>query len=683
MPATCPADIRNIVLVGQGGSGKTTLVERLLLATGAIKRMGTVEEGNTVSDWTDLEKEHGFSLQPSVMHFDHEGHTINVVDTPGVLDLLGHAIACLPAAGTAAVVIDAGKGVETATRRMMQIAADRNLPRMIIINKIDEQHADLPGVVEQIRECFGSVCLPINLPTGGGTGVVQVFEDGASGETDFSSIEQAHTQIVEQVVEVDDELMEAYLEHGAEGLDKAKVHEAFEQALREGHLVPICFVSAKSGSGVEDLLHIISSLCPSPEEGNPRTFLRGTDAEPFQPAPDPKGPILTHVFKIASDPFVGKLGIFRVHQGTIASKDEVFLGASRKPIRFGNIFKLQGKEHVEVPKLIAGDIGAVAKVEDLAFDQVIHAEAVEGGVSLKPLPLPKPLYGLAIELTNRADETKFGGAIQKIMAEDPCFVMERIEATHQTVIKGLGELHLRIILEKLKKQYGIELDTSPPKVAYKETIVAKAEGHHRHKKQSGGSGEFGEVYLRMEPLPLDSDEDFEFASAVVGGSVPKQFFPAIEKGVRQMLAEGALAGYPITHVKVEVFDGKYHPVDSKEVAFIKAGRGAFKDAMLKARPVLLEPIVMLEVTAPSQYMGDLTGDLSTKRGRVQDTDMLGSDMCLIRALVPLGELQNYSTELKSITAGSGSFTMDFSHDEQTPPHVQQEVVASYKPQGDD
>jgi len=288
MPATCPGDIRNIVLVGQGRCGKTTLVERLLTATGMITRMGTVEEGNTVSDWTDLEKEHGHSLQPSVMHFDHEGHTVNIIDTPGMVDFLGHAIACLPAGGTAAIMIDAGKGIETTTRRMMKIAGERNLPRLIIVNKIDDPQADLEEVVDQLREVFGSVCLPINLPTGGRTGVVNVFEEGASGETDFSSVEDAHTQIVEQVVEVDDELMETYLEHGAEGLDKDKVHGAFEQALREGHLVPICFVSAKAGVGVDDLLHIIASLCPSPEEGNPRTFLKGTEGEEFQPTPDPK-----------------------------------------------------------------------------------------------------------------------------------------------------------------------------------------------------------------------------------------------------------------------------------------------------------------------------------------------------------------------------------------------------------
>lgn len=684
MPSRPIDQIRNLALMGHGGCGKTTLTERLLFATGTINRMGSVEDGNTVSDWTDLEKEHGHSLQPSVVHFEHEGAFANLIDTPGMLDFLGHSIACLPAVETVGVVVDAGKGIETATRRLMKLASERQLPRVLIVNKIDENQADLEELVGKLRETFGSVCLPLNLPTADRQGVVDVFEEH-DGSPLFSSAEDAHTQIVEQVVEVDDDLMNEYFEKGAEGLDRKKVHAAFEKALREAHLVPICFVSAKTGAGIDALLHVIANLLPNPTEGNPRTFIKsGDDGESseFHPEPDPSKPVLAHVFKVASDPFVGKLGVFRVHQGKVKTKGEVHIGEGRKPVRLGNLLRLQGKDHTDVDEAGPGEIVAVAKVDEIRYDAVLHAGAVEGTIQLKPLPMPKPLYGLAVELTNRADETKFGGAIQKIQAEDPSFQMDRIAATKQTVLRGLGELHLRVTLEKLKKQYGIEVQTSPPKVAYKETITANAEGHHRHKKQSGGSGEFGEVYLRVVPLPAEHETGFEFENATVGGSIPKQFMPAIEKGVRQVLAEGAIAGYPMQNIRVEVYDGKYHAVDSKEVAFIKAGRMAFIDAVKKARPALLEPFVELEITAPAGKMGDIAGDMSTKRGRVQDSNVEG-DTCLVRAVAPLAELQNYTNELKSITAGSGSFTMDYSHDEQTPPNIQQEVVAAYKPHEED
>ncbi len=676
--------IRNIALTGDAASGKTTLTERLLLTSGAINRMGSVEEKNTVSDWTDLEKDHHHSLQPTVVHFQTGGANVNLIDTPGMADFLGHAIACFPAVETVAVMIDAGRGVSNATRRLMTIAEQRNLPRLIIINKMDEQQADLEALVEKIREVFGGSCLPMNLPTADREGVINVFGED-SGDPLFSSVEEAHTNIIEQVVEVDEDLMNEYFELGAEGLDKKKVHNAFEKALREGHLVPICFISAKVGTGVDALLDVIAHQLPGPLEGNPRTFTRTNDDDEtseFQPEPDASKPLIAHIFKVASDPFVGKLGIFRVHQGIIKAKTEVKIGDGRKGVRIGALLRLQGKDHEDVTEAGPGEIIAVAKVDEIAHDLVIHEDKSGDSIHLKPLQLPKPLYGLAITLTNRADETKFSTAIHKIIAEDPCFVMERIAATKQTVLRGLGELHLRVCLEKLKSHYGIEVDTSPPKVAYKETVTAKAEGHHRHKKQSGGSGEFGEVYLRVEPLPADSDEDFEFVNSTVGGSIPRQFMPAIEKGIRKALTEGAIAGYPMQGIKVEVYDGKYHAVDSKEVAFIKAGRWAFVDAVKKAKPVLLEPFVELDITAPAGKMGDIAGDMSTKRGRVQDSNVEG-DTCNVRAIAPLAELQNYSNELKSMTAGAGSYAMDYSHDEITPPNIQAEVVAAYKPHEDD
>ncbi len=680
MSARKPAELRNIALVGVTGGGKTTLAERLLFATGTISRMGSIEKGDTVSDWTAEEKQHQHSLRPSMMHFEHEGHLVNLIDTPGLTDFLGHSIAAFPAAGTIAVVIDAGKGVETTTHRLMQIAADRNLPRMIIINKIEDTQVDLEELTVKIRETLGSECVPINLPAEGRETIVNVFDShDESTATEFSSVDEAHTTIVEQVVEVDEDLMSEYLEKGdADALDKTKVHAAFEQALREGHLIPICFVSAQTGAGVDQLLHVFASLLPSPLEGNPRTFVT-EDGTELVAVPEADKPLIAHVFSIASDPFVGKLGYFKVHQGVIKSKTEIHIDSEKKGVRVSHVLKAQGKDTVEVDELGPGELGVIAKIDEIAFDSVLHIGHDFDGLKLRPLPLPKPMYGVAVELKNHKDEAKFGPAVAKLQAEDPCFKVDRVAATKQTVMRGLGELHLRVVLEKLQQAFGIEVSTEPPRVAYKETISGKAEGHHRHKKQTGGSGQFGEVYLRVEPLPTDHESGFEFVNATVGGSVPRQFMPAIEKGIRGVLLDGAVAGYPMHGIKVEVYDGKFHAVDSKEIAFITAGKRAFIEAVRKAHPTLLEPFVLLEITVPSGYMGDVASDLSTKRGRVQDTDMVSSDVCVIRATAPLSEMQNYSNELKSMTGGSGTFAMDYSHDEQTPPHVQQEVIAAFSP----
>jgi elongation factor G len=690
MPTRPAADIRNIVLVGAGGSGKTTLVERLLFATGVTKRMGSVAEGNTVSDHTEEEKSHKHSLYTTAVHFDYEGHLVNIIDTPGLADFIGHAIACFPAGETIAVTVDALKGIDSITRRLMKVAEDRKIPRMLIVTKIDEApEGQLEDLVSQIQKAFGSVCLPINLPSLKGKKVINVFEhdgtDDAGNQTDFSSVKEAHKAIVEQVIELDEDLTMQYLEKG-EGFDPQKLHSAFEKALEDAHLVPICFVSAKTGVGAEDLLHIFASLCPSPVEVNPPEFeIRlpdGAEQEWHSKPGDPNAKLLAHVFKVSTDPFIGKLGYFRVHQGVVRAKSDVLIDDHKKPVKLGHLFMLQGKEHVEVSEVGPGAIGAIAKIDDVRFNSVLHDSHDFDSVHLIPLPLPKPMYGLAVELKNHADEAKFSNATHKLMAEDPCFVVERIAATNQTVMRGLGELHLRIVIERFKNQFGIELVTSPPKVAYKETITANAEGHHRHKKQTGGAGQFGEVFLRVSPLPDDHPEGFEFINATVGGSIPKQFIPAVEKGVRQVMAEGAIAGYPMTGIRVEVYDGKYHDVDSKEIAFVTAARKAFIDAVTKAKPVLMEPYVLMEITAPSRYMGDLAGQISTKRGRVLSTDMLSSDLCVVRAQAPLSELQNYSTELKSMTGGAGTFTMDYSHSERTPPHIQQAVIAAYKPKAD-
>lgn len=680
-------DIRNILLAGHGGSGKTTLAERLLFHTKAIGKMGNVQAGDTVGDYEAEEKAHKHSLTSKVMYFNHKGRHVNLIDSPGAGDFLGHAVACFAPVEMVVVVVDAVKGIETNTRRVMRWAGELQLPRMILINKIDHEEANLGSLLERLRDVFGKECLAINLPIDGNSDVVDVFDhaEAAKGhEPQIGNVSAAHQQIVEQVVEMDEELTGEYFEKG-DKLDAAKVRRAFEAAMRAGHLVPVAFCSAKTGAGVEDFLHIVEDLCPTPLHETPPA-LRQINADGtfslYDPDVSPEQPACAHVFKVLHDPFMGKLAFFRVIQGTVRHKAELFHNEDKKPVRIGHLFRVRGKQHEEVHELGPGDIGCVAKLEELKFNSILHAD-VNLHLVAPQVPIPKPLYGIAVELKNHADETKFAAAMHKMMEEDPCFAMERVAATGQTVLRGLGELHLRVAVEKLKARFGIEVTQQPYKVAYKETITAKAEGHHRHKKQTGGAGQFGEVYLRVEPLPADHAEGFEFENATVGGSIPRQFMPAIEKGCRMVMSAGAIAGYPLQGVKVSVYDGKYHDVDSKEVAFVAAGKKAFIDAVMKARPAILEPWVLVEVTAPAGKMGDVTADLAgVKRGRVQSADVDG-DLCVVKAVVPLAEIKNYANELKSMTAGQGSFSMEYSHDERAPALVQAAVVAAYKPHADE
>ena len=680
------AQIRNIAITGHASSGKTTLIEAVLFKLGVIGKQGTIEAGDTVCDFEAEEKEHGHSLNAGFVNFDHEGKHFNLIDTPGFPDFLGQTLAVLPAVETVAVVIDAGRGIQTTTRRVMKVGEQRKFPRMIIVNKIDEQKEELEALVEAIRETFGSVCLPLNLPNADCSDVIDLWDADRDEPTAFGSAAEAHQQLVDQIVEVDDALMETYL--AEESVSKEQLHGAFEKALREAHLVPIVFTSAATGAGVNDLLHLMAHLCPSPSEGNPRPFLMAKDDgsdEPWQADPTKASPFVGHVFKITADQFVGKVAMVRVHQGSLKAGDSVRIGDERKPVRIAHPQKVFGKEMKEVSEAVAGDIIAVGKVEELHFDSVVHDDESLTSLRFDSVPMPRPMYGLALEAKTRGDEAKISTALSKIGEEDPTFRIERIAATHQTVARAMGDLHMRVILEKLNRRFKLDLATEPPKVAYKETITAKAEGHHRHKKQTGGAGQFGEVYLRVEPLQAieNGSGAFEFADDTFGGSIPKQFLPAIEKGIRQAMVDGAVAGYPMTGVKVSVYDGKYHPVDSKEVAFVTAGKRAFVDAVLKAKPVLLEPIVAVEITAPSSALGDISADLSGKRGQMGETEYLPGDMVLIHAQVPLAEMNQYSSVLKSMTGGQGSFVMDYSHDDRTPPNVQADIVAKYHPQEDE
>ncbi len=652
--------IRNIALVGNVGSGKTELIESLLHLGGATPQKGEVAKGNTVCDFDPLEKQLGHSLIPSLCHLEHQSTRIHLIDTPGYPDLIGRTLSVLPAVDTAALVVDASQGPETVGQRLMEVAKQRKLCRLVIINKIDLANADLAEVLEQVRSTFGTECLPLNLPASHGNKVIDCYFQPSGETTDFSSVEEAHAALVDQVVEVDEALMEIYLEQGQE-LQPQQLHDPFERALRENHLIPVCFVSARTGAGIKELLQIFAELMPNPLEGNPPQFYlgEGEAAKPVEVTPDPSRHAIAHVFKVNVDPFVGKLGIFRIHQGTISKDSQLFIGDGRKPFKVNHLLRLQGKQQTEIDRAIPGDLCAVAKVEAIHYDAVLHDSHDEDYFHLEPIELPKPMVGLAVKPVRHGDEQKLSDALHKLAEEDPSLAIEHDPEANETVIRGLGALHLRMVLERLQNQFNIEVTTHPPSIPYRETVTRPAEGHHRHKKQTGGAGQFGEVFLKIEPLPRGSG--FEFVNQVVGGAIPGQFIPAVEKGVRQAMAEGLVAGFQIQDVKVIVYDGKHHPVDSKEVAFIAAGKKAFQDAVEKAKPIILEPIMRVTVTAPQNHMGDVTGDLASRRGKVSSTEALPNGWIQIQAEVPLSELQDYESTLKSLTEGQGSFTMEFAH----------------------
>lgn len=669
---------RTLALVGPSAAGKTSLAEALLWKAGAVGAPGSVEKGTTVSDHDPLEKKAQRSLNAALLHFEHRGITTHLIDTPGAADLLGQSLPALEAVETAAIVVNATVGIEPMAVRMMEWAKQRERDRLVIVNKIDGQGVDLQALVADLQAAFGKECLPLNLPSQKGERVLDCFwklkDDGPP--PDFSSVEAAHRALVEQVVEVDAGFVERYLNDG--DVDPAELHAPLEQALREGHLVPICFVSARTGAGVPELLDVIERLLPDPTESNPPAFLEGEGdaAKPIAAEVDPDKHVLAHVFKITQDPYVGKMGVIRVHQGTLTRDSQLYVGDGRRPFKVGHLFMLQGKELKEVAKAVPGDLCAIAKVEELHYDAVLHDAAEDAHIHLKPLEFPLAVHGLAIAPKRRGDEQRLHDILLKLVSEDPCLRVEHVATTNETVVYGLGELHLRALLERLTDVHNCQVETRPPRIAYRETVTAPAEGHHRHKKQTGGAGQFGEVFLRIAPLPRGSG--FQFADEVKGGAIPGNFMPAVEKGVRLAMEQGVVAGYPVVDLKVTVYDGKHHTVDSKEIAFVTAGRKALIAAVQAARPVVLEPIVDVEITAPEANMGDITGDLAARRGQVSGTQSAAAGSLTVLAQAPLSELASYQSRLNSLTGGQGRYTLAFSHYEPVPPGVQAQLAADYK-----
>ncbi|HUN82445.1 MAG TPA: elongation factor G, partial [Phycisphaerae bacterium] len=590
--------------------------------------------------------------------------------TPGAPDFIGPAIASLMAVETAALVVHAGSGIQVNTRRMKEMAKSYGLGLAIVVNRIDADNVQLDDLLKSLRESFGTEVTPVNLPAGKGKSVIDCIKS-ATGDSDFYSVAEAHTNLIERVAEVDDALMNKYFEQGE--LSPEEVEKNLPKAVAAGNIIPVLFTNARANVGIKEFLTFVAHYCPSPAEGKKRSMKLADNERALELT----GPFTGQVFKVASDPKSGiKYCFIRVLSGTLKPDGNLVKSGDKKGVRPGHLLRFQGHDHKDMDEAIAGDIFAVSKLE-FHIGDTVFADSADGVVPA--IRFPTPMYSLALEPKARGDEAKIGESVRRFSDVDPCFKSHHDTQTHELVISGVGDLHLRVILSKMHRLFKLDVATKPPKIPYRETITLGAEGHHRHKKQTGGAGQFGEVYLRVEPLARGSEPPMEWSWDIFGGSIPGQFESAIKKGVTELLAQGALAGFPLQDIKVMITDGKHHPVDSKEVAFKTAGKYAFKDAVLKAKPVLLEPIVNIEVTVPQENVGDITGDLAQRRGRPSGQDILPGNLAVIKAQVPLAKVADYHSRLSSITGGKGSFAMDLSHYEPVPSNEAQAIIAAYKP----
>lgn len=666
--------IRNIALVGHSGAGKTTLAEALLFKTGKTTRMGNVDDGTSGLDYDDDSKERKHSTDSRVFYIEHNDHLLNFIDTPGMPDYCGLAIAGLQGVETAAVVISATSGIGVNTRRMFQAAKDFGLARMIIVTRIDGENIDLADLVNSIKESFGRECLPINLPAGGGKSVVDVLE-AEDAETDILDEHQCHTALIDGIVETDDALMTEYMEQGT--LPMEKIRPAISRAVAGGHIVPILFCGAKGGVGVGELLDEIVKFAPSPLVGKQRVLRVGEgDAAQQRPLEHKvDGDFVAQVFKITTDPKSNiRYSVARVLSGKLTAEGQVYHAGERKGQRPGHVLKLHGAEHKDIDAALPGDIIALAKIEAKLGD-ALFSQSMDGTVAGPKVPTP--MYSLAIKPKSRGDIEKIGAALHRFDDEDPCFEYHRDQDTGETVISGMGDLHLTVLMSKMKRYFKVEMETQPPKIPYRETCAGSAKYvEYTHKKQTGGAGQYAKVVIDVEPN--ERGAGYEFVDKIFGGVIDQSFRPSVDKGVRDQMKRGVIAGCQVVDVKVSLVDGKTHPVDSKDVAFQVAGRQAFKKAFTSAKPILLEPVVNVEITVPATNMGDITRDVAGKRGQIQGQDMLPGNQVVIRAVVPLAELTGYASQLKSVTGGQGSFMMELSHYDVVPPNVQQQIMAAHK-----
>lgn len=696
-------NVRDIALVGHRAAGKTSLADALLFEAHAVDRMGSVDDGTSVADTDDEEHKHHFSIDTHVLHADHDGKHLNILDAPGSPDFIGAALEALAAVETAVVVVSAVNGVEMNTRKMFAEATTLGLSRAIVINKLDADGVDLPGLVESIRAAFGKNCVLFNVPdrTGPGMRDVHCLLDPRQILPPSTPVDvpKARSALIEAVVESDEALMEKYLSEGQVTL--AELEGDISRALEAGTLIPIFCASAKKDKGVRELLDALARYGLSPTFARKRLegLQIGTNGHSHQLEPTEQEEFVAQVFKVVNDKFVGHLSFVRVIAGKLQHNHNVVNLRNGQTLRVGHLLEVQGKQSHQVHDAGPGDIVAIAKVEGLEIGDTL---AYTNHAPKLPLPhFPTPMFSLAIEPKTRGDEQKISVGLHKLASEDPTVKVHPDAVTHELVISGVSQLHLDIIRERLKARFGVDVNAKEPKVPYRETIHADAAGEHKHKKQTGGRGQFAEVHLRIYPLSreiktqeqceaefanrsrfekmrhvhYDPTFNFAFVDHIVGGTIPNNFLPAIEKGCKEMLERGVLAGYRIQDCAVEVHFGKYHDVDSSEAAFKTAGRLAFKKAFLAAKPALLEPIVKLEITAPSKYTGAILGDLPTRRAHVENQDALPGDMTVIYARAPLSEVSKYAAQLGGMTQGQGSYSLELSHYDLVPATVQQQIVS--------
>lgn len=675
-----PERVRNIALVGHSGSGKTTLAEALLFAGGSIKRMGSVENGTTIFDYEPEEVDRGISLGLAVATTEWNGTRVNIIDTPGATEFSGDARTALRAADLALFAVSAVDGVEVQTEVLWRAAEEEGVPRAFVITKLDRERASYQRVLQQLRESFGKSVAPIQVPIGSEDslrGLVRVATERAYGysggaikgkQTELPDevaalVHEAHTALIETVVETDDAMMEAYFD-GTEPT-RDQIVETIHHGILDGDIYPVLVTSAEKLIGIDTLFEFILDYGPNPLERSAPPLRAG---DPVEPSAD--GPVLAYVFKTVSDPFVGRISLFRIFSGTAKSDLELELARGGK-VRLHNLFKLQGKEHDDVSELPVGGIGAVAKIEDLHPGDTLRSPGLTAVI--EPVEYPKPVAELAIAPHSHQDDEKMSTALHRIEESDPTIRVERRVETGETILSGLGDTHLDVTLARIKRMYGVEIDATVPKIPYRESVMATAEAEGKHKKQSGGRGQFGVALVRFSPRPRGSG--YEFIDSVKGGSIPRGLIPAVDKGIQEALERGILAGYPVVDVAAEVYDGKYHAVDSDEMSFRMAGIHAVRTAADKLRPVLLEPIMKISVTAPEAYLGDVMGDINSKRGKVLGMEGEGT-LRTVNAEVPMSEMQQYAAELRSMTSGRGTFEMEFDHYEEVPHNEAQAVIAA-------
>lgn len=670
-------NIRNIIILGHSGAGKTLLTEHLLSVGGAIPKAGSVDDGNTVSDYNKDEIERKISINSSILHVIQNDVKVNIVDTPGYSDFVGEIISGLVAAEGAVIVMNAVAGVENGTNQAFKFIQSRNIPAIVFVNKMDKENADFTKCTEALQDKFGKKCVVVGYPAGMQSsfkGIANLLTK--EGIDLLSDAEKAKAQkeaeaLVESVAESDDALLEKYLEKGELSSDELKA--AFRKGVTEGKVIPIIAGSAKNNAGVKELLAAVVSYLPSPADVPPRETVNLNDNKPVKALIKKDAPFSAQVFKTISDPYIGQITVMKVFSGTLISNAALYNATRRSKEKIGQLSIMQGRQLKGVDSLSAGDIGCATKLKETETGDSLSDE--KNPVRFPAIKFPEPAISFSIKPRTQADEDKISNAIHRLIAEDKALKWVRDAQTKEEIISGMGDLHLNIVVSRLKERFGVGVDMGTPKVAYKETVMTKGDAQYRHKKQTGGAGQFAEVWMRIEPL--QRGEGFLFASEVVGGSIPGPFIVSCEKGVKTALDNGSLAGYPVVDVKAVVYDGKTHPVDSKDIAFQVAARHAFREAFVRAKPILLEPIMDVEISVPEEYMGGIAGSLNSRRGRILGMEPSeGAET--IKAKVPLEEMYKYVNELKSMTAGKGTYIMKFSHYEQVPSSIAQNIIVKAK-----